>query len=90
MKRFLVLAALDAQHCFGLDSSPVLTAFWPNIETVFFVDPQRGDDSRDARTRKTAWRTIARANQRLQPGQGVTFLVGIYEDQRVEIQGHGL
>lgn len=51
----------------------------PYRDEVFFVSPQ-GDDAAAGTSVATAWKTLARAASRLQPGQTLYLLAGIYEE----------
>ncbi|MFZ5831796.1 MAG: right-handed parallel beta-helix repeat-containing protein [Planctomycetota bacterium] len=84
-----VLAVLNccwifAASAVALDSLPRPIAPEVQVTRMYYVDPQQGDDSNDGLSRRTAWKSIARANRALRPGEGVTLLAGEYLDERIE------
>ncbi len=86
MKRVMsiLLAVATASGAFALDSQPQPITPPANVERMYFIDPAGGDDNADGLSRETAWRTLAKANQTLQAGEGVTLLPGEYTDGRIE------
>lgn len=47
---------------------------------TYYVDARWGDDANDGRSRATAWRTIARANAAVRPGDTVIIYGGVYRE----------
>ena len=70
-----------ARHDYRLlaDSPHLGTGAHPKPATVRFVATD-GDDARDGRTPKTAWRTLAKAADAAQPGETVYVMPGTYAE----------
>ena len=66
MKTFLALLAL------------LCIWAWPACAADYFVDASSGADSADGMSIATAWKTIARANEMLRPGDTVHVRNGVY------------
>lgn len=53
----------------------------PAVSATYYLDATRGDDANDGRTVEKAWKSLAKANAALQPGDTVFLRGGRYEGE---------
>lgn len=75
--------------CVGLDATPEPMVGDISVDTMFYIDPQAGDDANDGLSPEAAWKTLETANETLRAGEGVTLLEGLYADGRIQPQNSG-